>query len=163
MPSPSPSRPAARSPASPASSAAKVRPPTLSQLTRVARSHLAAGRGRACLPGSAPASAPASPPDLYDQIVRVGDAEAFAYCRTLAATTGIAVGGSSGASLAACARLLADDGELERVACICPDGGRSYRSTIYSNTWLARNGIHLARDDHAPVEGITAAGATVAA
>jgi N-(2-amino-2-carboxyethyl)-L-glutamate synthase len=102
-------------------------------------------------------------PDLYDEMVRVGDAEAFAYCRALAATTEIALGGSSGASLAACARLLARDGELERVACICPDGGRSYRSTIYSDRWLARNGIRLGPDDLAPVEDIAPTGATVAA
>lgn len=101
--------------------------------------------------------------DLYDAAVLVSDREAFAYCRTLAATTGISVGGSSGAALAACARVLARDAELERVACICPDGGRSYRSTIYSDRWLAHNGIHLGPDDLGPVEEIAPAGVAVAA
>jgi len=102
-------------------------------------------------------------PDLCDETVRVGDVEAFAYCRALAATTGIAVGGSSGATLAACARVLAREPELERVACICPDGGRSYWSTIYSDPWLARNGIRLGPADLGPVEEIAPAPAFVAA
>jgi 2,3-diaminopropionate biosynthesis protein SbnA len=102
-------------------------------------------------------------PDLYDEAVLVGDVEAFAYCRALAARTGVGVGGSSGATLAACARLLARDPDLERVACICPDGGRSYRSTIYSDRWLARNGIHLGPADLGPVEEIAPAAAAVAA
>jgi N-(2-amino-2-carboxyethyl)-L-glutamate synthase len=102
-------------------------------------------------------------PDLHDETALVGDAEAFAYCRALAASTGITVGGSSGATLAACARLLARDPDLERVACICPDGGRSYRSTIYSDRWLASNGIHLRPADLGPAEEIAAAAAAVAA
>jgi 2,3-diaminopropionate biosynthesis protein SbnA len=93
-------------------------------------------------------------PELYDERVLVRDAEAFASCRALAARSGLEVGGSSGAALAVCARVLARDPELERVACICPDGGRSYRSTIYSDRWLARNGIELRRDDLGPLEEI---------
>ena len=102
-------------------------------------------------------------PDLYDERVVVGDAEAFAACRVLAASTGIQVGGSSGATLAACARLLAREPELERVACICPDGGRSYRSTIYSDGWLARNGIRLSFADLGPLQDVAPAEALVPA
>jgi 2,3-diaminopropionate biosynthesis protein SbnA len=93
-------------------------------------------------------------PDLYDETLRIGDAEAFACCRALAAGTRIAVGGSSGATLAACARVLASDRDLARTACICPDGGARYRSTIYSDRWLARNGIHLGHTDLGSVEEI---------
>jgi 2,3-diaminopropionate biosynthesis protein SbnA len=102
-------------------------------------------------------------PDLYDEAVRVGDAAAFAYCRALSASTGIEVGGSSGATLAACVHVLARDRDLERVACICPDGGGRYRSTIYSDGWLARNGIRLGSADLGPVEEISPAAAVVAA
>lgn len=102
-------------------------------------------------------------PDLYDDVVLISDREAFAYCRTLAARTGIRVGGSSGAALAACASVLAGDAELDRVACICPDGGRSYRSTIYSDRWLAGNGIHLGPADLGPVVEIASASVAVAA
>jgi cysteine synthase len=96
-------------------------------------------------------------PDLYDGRALVRDAQAFAYCRALLARTGIEVGGSSGAVLAACARLLARDPDLERVACICPDGGQSYRSTIYSDRWLARNGIRLGPADLGPLEAVASA------
>ncbi len=102
-------------------------------------------------------------PDLYDERVLVRDAEAFACCRALAARTGMQVGGSSGATLAACARLLARDPDLGQIACICPDRGQSYRSTVYSDRWLARNGIHLGLADLGPLEEITPAAPPVAA
>ncbi|RDI73919.1 Cysteine synthase [Gaiella occulta] len=92
--------------------------------------------------------------DLYDQSVLVGDAEAFAFCRALAAGTGISVGGSSGAALAACARLLARDPDLVRVACLCPDRGDRYASTIYDDGWLSRNGIDPGSLERGPVEAI---------
>jgi 2,3-diaminopropionate biosynthesis protein SbnA len=101
-------------------------------------------------------------PDLYDEALLVRDAEAFAYCRALAAATGIQLGGSSGATIAACARVLARDPGVERVACICPDGGGSYRSTVYSDRWLARNGIRLGAADLGPVEEIAPAPAVAA-
>ena len=100
-------------------------------------------------------------PGLYDEAVLVRDAQAFAFCRAVAAT-GIELGGSSGATIAACARLLARDPELERVACICPDGGAAYRSTIYSDRWLARNGIRLGAADLGPVEEIAPVAAVAA-
>jgi 2,3-diaminopropionate biosynthesis protein SbnA len=100
--------------------------------------------------------------DLYDEAVLVRDADAFAFCRALAANTGIEVGGSSGAALAACAHALARDPDLERVACICPDGGQSYRSTIYSDRWLTRNGIHLCPADLGPLEAIEPIAAVLA-
>jgi 2,3-diaminopropionate biosynthesis protein SbnA len=92
--------------------------------------------------------------DLYDALALVHDAEAFAFCRATAAATGIRAGGSSGAALAACGRALAADPDLERVACICPDGGEAYASTIYDDGWLARNGIDPRRLALGPVEAI---------
>jgi len=79
--------------------------------------------------------------DLYDERLLVDDAEAFAFCRALAAATGIRVGGSRGAALAACGRMLAADADLGRAVCLCPDRGEAYDSTIYDNGWLVRNGI----------------------
>ena len=92
--------------------------------------------------------------DLYDERVLVRDAEAFAFCRVLASATGHAVGGSSGATLAACARVLARDPDLERVVCLCADRGQSYASTIYSNRWLARHGIDVGTTGLGPVDEI---------
>jgi 2,3-diaminopropionate biosynthesis protein SbnA len=73
---------------------------------------------------------------LYTTYLLVNDAEAFHMCRTLSATTGLMVGGSSGAVLAACARYLAAHPELERVVCVCADRGQSYASTIFHDTWI---------------------------
>ena len=82
--------------------------------------------------------------DLYDERIFVDDVEAFAFCRALAAETGIHVGGSSGAVLAACGRMLASDPDRGRVVCLCPDRGEAYASTIYDDGWLVRNGIEPA-------------------
>lgn len=94
---------------------------------------------------------------LYDERVLVHDAEAFAFCRALAREAGLTVGGSSGATLAACARVLAGDDDLERVVCLCADRGQSYASTIYSNRWLARHGIDLRTTGLGPVDEIAPA------
>jgi 2,3-diaminopropionate biosynthesis protein SbnA len=91
---------------------------------------------------------------MYDERMRIADAEAFAFCRALAAATGVWVGGSSGATLAACARLLAAQPELDRVACMCPDRGERYASTIYNDSWLASHGIDPTRLTIDPVEAI---------
>lgn len=100
--------------------------------------------------------------DLYDERVLVGDAEAFAFCRALAAETGIRVGGSSGATLAACARVLAD-ADFERVVCLCADRGESYASTIYDDRWLTRHGFDPAALEPGPVEAIAPARRRLAA
>ena len=95
--------------------------------------------------------------DLYDEVVHVPDRVAFAFCRTLAAATGISVGGSSGAALAACARLLAAEPQLARVACLCPDRGDAYASTIFNDSWLTRHDLDPRRLTLGPVEAITVA------
>jgi cysteine synthase A len=69
---------------------------------------------------------------LYDDYIQVKDEEAFAFCHSLYAATGIKVGGSSGATLAACARYLSLHPHAQNVVCICADGGENYTTTIYS-------------------------------
>ena len=82
---------------------------------------------------------------LYDELIYIEDCEAFALCRALDAATGIKVGGSSGACLAACARYLQSHRKAERTVCICPDSGEHYASTIFSNEWLVRNRLEIGR------------------
>ena len=82
-------------------------------------------------------------PELYDDLAFVGDSEAFAFCRALAAATGLKVGGSSGACLAACARYLQFHRNVERAVCICADRGEHYASSIFSDSWLAENGLEI--------------------
>jgi 2,3-diaminopropionate biosynthesis protein SbnA len=84
-------------------------------------------------------------PGLYDELIYVGDREAFAFCRAVDAATGVKVGGSSGACLAACARYLQSHRKAERAVCICADRGEHYASSIFSNSWLAQNGLEIGR------------------
>jgi cysteine synthase A len=81
----------------------------------------------------------------------VEDREAFGICRALDATTGMKIGGSSGAALAACARYLQAHDMVERAVCICADRGEHYTSTIFNNSWLARNGLEIGRRHLGPV------------
>jgi 2,3-diaminopropionate biosynthesis protein SbnA len=90
--------------------------------------------------GSSRPSSFLTPAD-YDRVVFVSDREAIAACHTLEARTQISVGGSSGAALAACGRVLAEAPELRRAVCICPDDGANYRQTIFSPRWLAAHDV----------------------
>jgi len=93
-------------------------------------------------------------PELYDELMYVGECEAFAFCRALDAATGIKIGGSSGAGLAACARYLQSHDKVERAVCICADRGEHYASSIFSNSWLAQNGLEIGRRHLGPVSEI---------
>ena len=77
----------------------------------------------------------------YDVCAHVTTEEAVAHCRGLAAATGVRVGGSSGAVLAAWARLLDSGESCEKAACLCPDGGGTYEDTIYDDDWLHAHGV----------------------
>ncbi|WP_201376284.1 pyridoxal-phosphate dependent enzyme [Ktedonobacter robiniae] len=95
--------------------------------------------------------------DLYDSHMLVHDEEAFAFCRELYRATDIHVGGSSGASLAACVRYLASHPEDTRVACVCADSGRNYASSIYNDAWLQQHNITLTAEHLGPLESIAKA------
>ena len=84
-------------------------------------------------------------PGLYDELIYVEDYEAFAFCWSVDAAIGIKVGGSSGACLAACARYLQSQRKIERAVCICADRGEHYASSIFSNSWMAQNGLEISR------------------
>lgn len=75
-------------------------------------------------------------PGDYDTAALITTAEAVAHCRALLAATGISVGGSSGAVLAACASVLSLHPECELAVCFCPDGGEKYFDTVYRDGWL---------------------------
>lgn len=77
---------------------------------------------------------------MYDEHVVVDTAAAVATCRRLAAQTGIEVGGSAGAVLAACLNHLDAHPEIRHPVCVCPDGGANYRQTIFDDNWLRANG-----------------------
>jgi hypothetical protein len=75
---------------------------------------------------------------------------AFAYCRMLASDTGLALGGSGGAVLAAFVRAgiaAAESGAgaglaaARCAAAVMADGAANYRATFYNDAWLAAHGV----------------------
>lgn len=68
--------------------------------------------------------------------IHVPDARAIALCRMLDRQTGIALGASSGAVVAAYLTAVADGGSWRCPVLISPDGGDHYRHTVYSDDWL---------------------------
>lgn len=67
-----------------------------------------------------------------DFIAMVSDADAAHACRTVQAQIGLSLGGSSGATILAAVRAALQDNSLNDIACLSPDGGEGYRSTIYA-------------------------------
>lgn len=80
------------------------------------------------------------PTDL-DEVRLVSTGEAVAHCRWLAAATGLHVGGSSGAVLAAAAAHFEGHPEHEVAVCVCADGGDRYSTTVYDDGWAAAHGL----------------------
>ncbi|MEV6345287.1 pyridoxal-phosphate dependent enzyme [Actinoplanes sp. NPDC051851] len=82
----------------------------------------------------------------YDEKILVRDTAAIATCRSLRDQTGIFLGGSGGAALAACLRHLMAHPETGLAVCVCPDGGGEYSETLYSDSWIAEQDIRLDDD-----------------
>lgn len=96
-------------------------------------------------------------PDLYHTYLLISDEEAFAFCRLLYQQTALRVGGSSGATLAACASYLAANPHLQHIVCVCADDGANYASSIFNEEWLQREHISLNGAHAGLVQSITLA------
>lgn len=92
--------------------------------------------------------------NLYDSYTLASDEEAFAFCRALSATTGIKVGGSSGAVLSACTKYLQAHPEATNVVCVCADRGENYTSSIFNDQWLQQHGLYLRQNHLGSVQDI---------
>jgi len=79
--------------------------------------------------------------ELIDDMVQVGDREAFLATRELARREGIFAGGSSGAALWGVRRVAAGLAPGSRIATLFPDHGSRYLSTIYSDDWMRQRGF----------------------
>ncbi len=78
---------------------------------------------------------------VIDDVIQVGDREAFLAARRLVREEGIFAGGSSGAAVAAAleyARGLPHD---RLVVVILPDSGSRYLSKFYDDEWMRENGF----------------------
>jgi cysteine synthase A len=94
-----------------------------------------------------------TPADV-DRTVRVSDAEAATTCRIVRQRTGIALGGSAGATVLAACREAHEQPWITDVACLCPDGGDRYEETIYAPGMSVTTAADLG---HGVLDGLTAA------
>jgi N-(2-amino-2-carboxyethyl)-L-glutamate synthase len=78
--------------------------------------------------------------DDVDDCILVPDAVAVSVCRLLSDRLGVALGGSSGAVVAACVIAAIERGATVG-ACICPDGGDRYGHSIYDDAWCLGHGL----------------------
>lgn len=67
--------------------------------------------------------------DLYDEVIKITNEEAFEAARDIATNEGIFVGISSGAAVAAAKKVAKELGEGKKVVAILPDSGERYLST----------------------------------
>ncbi|WP_059010051.1 pyridoxal-phosphate dependent enzyme [Streptomyces specialis] len=80
-------------------------------------------------------------PGGHHPAVRVTPRDAVGACLWFADATGVAVGASSGALIAAALRLFRAAPGRADIACLCPDGAAPYGETVYSAHWRRRNGV----------------------
>ena len=79
--------------------------------------------------------------ELIDDMIRVGDREAFAAARELARTEAMFVGGSSGAALCGVREAIRRLGRGKRIATLFCDSGNRYLSTFFNDDWLRDRGL----------------------
>jgi cysteine synthase A len=95
---------------------------------------------RRLIPGHGASVVPAlMDPTAADRVVHVSDLDCVVACRRLIHREAILAGGSSGATVAALARLRDEIPADSTVALVFPDGGDRYLDTIYSDTWVRRH------------------------
>ncbi|MFI2345757.1 pyridoxal-phosphate dependent enzyme [Streptomyces sp. NPDC019443] len=111
-------------------------------------------RGPRLLPGIGASQQSVFLPTGYRLALRVTPEEAVSACVWLLESTGIGVGASSGALVAAALRLFRTVPRRSSVACLCPDGVEHYLDTVYSAHWRQR----LAQVDIARGVEVTAVG-----
>ena len=79
--------------------------------------------------------------ELIDDMVRVGDREAFAAARELARTEAMFVGGSSGAALCGVREAIRRLGPGRRLATLFCDSGNRYLSSFFNDDWRRDRGL----------------------
>jgi cystathionine beta-synthase len=85
-------------------------------------------------------------PTVVDRWVTVSDRDAFLTTRRLAHVEGILAGGSGGLAVHAALQVAAEVPDPEAmIVVVLPDGGRSYLSKIFSDSWMRQYGF-LDRD-----------------
>ncbi|HYO35199.1 MAG TPA: PLP-dependent cysteine synthase family protein [Geodermatophilus sp.] len=101
-----------------------------------------------------PRMEPSFLPTVVDRMIRVPDAASLAAVRHLERVTGRRAGGSTGTNLWGAFRLVAEmvaAGRTGSVVTLLCDGGERYGNTLYSDAWVAAQGL-----DPAPYAAVLA-------
>lgn len=81
--------------------------------------------------------------DLLDEVMQVGDRDAFLTTRALAEKEGLFVGGSGGAAVYGALEYARDNdfGKGDLMVIILPDSGARYVSKIFNDEWMSEHGF----------------------
>jgi cystathionine beta-synthase len=93
-------------------------------------------------------------PTVVDEVVAVGDGEAFTMTRRLAREEGLLVGGSSGMAVAGALRMARTLPASAVVVVLLPDSGRGYLAKIFSDEWMRARGFAVDVVPERTVSGI---------
>jgi cystathionine beta-synthase len=81
-------------------------------------------------------------PAVVDRYVTVSDRDSFLTTRRLAMQEGILAGGSSGMAVHAALQVAGEiDDPRAMVVVVLPDGGRSYLSKVFNDSWMTEHGF----------------------
>jgi cystathionine beta-synthase len=89
---------------------------------------------------------------LLDAGVKIGDVEAFATVRAIAARLGLLLGGSAGGAVYAALERLDSFPPASTVVTIVCDGGEKYLDTVFDDEWLCARELHCPRTEHRVAE-----------
>ena len=78
---------------------------------------------------------------VVDEVIQVGDREAFLTTRRLVREEGIFCGGSSGTAVAAALRYCRNPEPDRLVVVLLPDSGSRYLSKVFDDDWMRENGF----------------------